>query len=452
MTGPNIPPATIEKPILLLAPDPVVATAPYVNQFAIQIANVDFGGPNKIPFAPANQFPFGTFARDGDILQVPFIGAYKMEFNGTGAVPGGILEMNSLSMDSVFAEDTDVRDDPTLADTGLQDREQIGRFYPIAQNPPRAVTAGAAEVDDFYDDGEYWNHPDDATSVDDWSKVPSPTWTGPAFHRAQWRYRWAMDLLDYFTVQGPNEDFFPNVSPRLYPAPDPTPVANTGGTAGDTTETTPNDDNDHAEDAVGVDGLININTASWRVLSMLPMAIDNAGVLDVAANNELAKAIVYWRDVDADFYVTGNQPHGPFRNLQELNQVYDLRPQAQGGPPDATLLAARPGFRDGFGKLNLLAAGPDPGDEAGDVSPAGVEVDGVRRDFEERTLTLNRISNLVTTRSDMFTCYLLVQGWRDAGTANASLVVQRRVAFIVDRSETTPSANPQAKVTYVPNN
>ena len=76
----------------------------------------------------------------------------------------------------------------------------------------------------------------------------------------------------------------------------------------------------------------------------------------------------------------------------------------------------------------------------------------MRRDFEERTLTLNRISNLVTTRSDMFTCYLLVQGWRDAGTANASLVVQRRVAFIVDRSETTPTANPQAKVTYVPNN
>jgi hypothetical protein len=95
----------------------------------------------------------------------------------------------------------------------------------------------------------------------------------------------------------------------------------------------------------------------------------------------------------------------------------------------------------------------DPGNLLGDVSPGGPAVnDGVRADFEEKMLTLTRISNLVTTRSDSFTCYLLVQGWRDAGTANPTLVVQRRVAFIVDRSETTPTANPPTKVTYIPNN
>ena len=456
MTGPNIPPVAIEKPILLLMPDPVVATAPYTNPFTIQLNSADFGGPNKIGAVTPAQFPFGTFARNGDILQVPFIGAYTMQFNGTGPVPGGILEMNSVSMDSVFAEDTDIRDDPTVAaETGRLDREQIGRFYPLALNPPRSPTANAQQIDDFYEDGEYFNNPDAATnSVDNWANA-KPTNTAAPFHKAQWRYRWAADLLDYFTVQGPNEDFFPNFSTRSAPgyAPPPTPVSNTGGTAGDTTETTPDDTNDHAEDAVGVDGLININTASWRVLSMLPMVVDPAtGAIDVPNNNALAKAIVYWRDVDGDPHTTGDQPHGPFKNLHELNQVEDLRPVTHGGPAPVTLPDRLPGFRNAYKTMDPVTNTAEPGDEAGDVSPLGTELDGVRHDFEERTLTLNRISNLVTTRSDMFTCYLLVQGWRDAGTANASLVVQRRVAFIVDRSETTPSANPQAKVTYVPNN
>ena len=451
-----VSPPVIQKPVALLQPDVTIPVGAYLNPFTIQLANKDFGGPNKIPLAPANQFPFGTFARNGDILQVPFIGAYTIEYGGAGRVTNpytGILEMNSISMDSVFAEDTDVNDDPVVGAATFQDHEQIGRFYPISHNPPRGGP-GSQQVDDFYVDGEYYNFPD-ATSVDNPTLQP---------HVAQWRYQWAEDLLEYFTVQAPNDDFFPNVSPVLYPAPDPTPVANTGGTAGNSTPETPaNTANDHAEDARGVDGLININTAGWRVISMLPMAVNNAGVLDIADNNELAKAIVYWRDVDAleddptKPWTVGNQPHGPFRNLQELQEVVDLRPATQGGPnPPPVAPARRPGVRDANGTLDLSPGGADPGDAAGDVSPFDVPgpagTDLVRGDFEETTLTLNRISNLVTTRSDMFTCYLLVQGWRDAGTANASLVVQRRVAFIVDRSETTPTANPQAKVTYVPNN
>jgi len=41
---------------------------------------------------------------------------------------------------------------------------------------------------------------------------------------------------------------------------------------------------------------------------------------------------------------------------------------------------------------------------------------------------------LVTTRSDCYTAYIQVQGWRDAGTADATMVSQKRLAFIVDRS------------------
>jgi len=61
----------------------------------------------------------------------------------------------------------------------------------------------------------------------------------------------------------------------------------------------------------------------------------------------------------------------------------------------------------------------------------------VRLDYEEKYLNLTRISNLVTLRSDCYTAYIQVQGWRDAGSPNARLMVQRRLAFIVDRSRVT---------------
>jgi hypothetical protein len=41
---------------------------------------------------------------------------------------------------------------------------------------------------------------------------------------------------------------------------------------------------------------------------------------------------------------------------------------------------------------------------------------------------------MITTRSDSFTAYIVVQGWRDAETVDAKLEVQRRVGVIIDRS------------------
>ena len=43
------------------------------------------------------------------------------------------------------------------------------------------------------------------------------------------------------------------------------------------------------------------------------------------------------------------------------------------------------------------------------IGPAG-------GDFEEQFLMLNRMSNLITTRSDSFTCYVVLQGWQSPGT------------------------------------
>jgi hypothetical protein len=84
---------------------------------------------------------------------------------------------------------------------------------------------------------------------------------------------------------------------------------------------------------------------------------------------------------------------------------------------------------------------------------AGTRVlDQSRGDFEERNLALTRISNLITTRSDSFTAYILVQGWRDAETANAALVVQRRLGLILDRSGRTAQGDQSREPQRFPNN
>ena len=98
----------------------------------------------------------------------------------------------------------------------------------------------------------------------------------------------------------------------------------------------------HAEDNAPVDGLININTANWKVLSTLPLIVNPAtgrtgrcfggcsypGYTFRQLNQEMAKAIEYYRDVDGNEQTSPNivQPHGPFRSIFELNRVVDVRP------------------------------------------------------------------------------------------------------------------------------
>ena len=58
-------------------------------------------------------------------------------------------------------------------------------------------------------------------------------------------------------------------------------------------------------------------------------------------------------------------------------------------------------------------------------------------DSEGRYLMMTRVSNLLTTRSDTYTVYVEVQGWRGVGSTTPELVVQRRRAFIADRNALT---------------
>jgi hypothetical protein len=289
------------------------------------------------------------------------------------------------------------------------------------------------------------------------------------------------------------------------------PVSNTPGT-------TPGESDDPktvtAEYDQAVQGLININTADWKVLSTLPLVVNPAtGVPDAGEvpqyrhlnlnppltyrdlNEEMARVIVYFRDIDGQPNAkpgtplpAGTQdirvPHGPFKNLFELNRVVDLRPSSRWAVVNPFFGKT---FADGLGTLEMsyvnmdpdvMTDDPgnpsgatygyvfDPDGGAGDLSPGKYlnweildsrredftispaesryypyarndedRYDGVRGDFEEQFLQLSRISNLITTRSDSFTAWILIQGYRDANTANPKLEVQKRVAYIIDRSK-----------------
>jgi hypothetical protein len=430
------------------AGDTTIGVAPISNAGTfstrpVQIANVDTAGPNKTyqqlsgtaasgyPLTgPPNHFPFGGFARNGDILQVPFIGAYTIREPGA-ARDTAVIEMNSLPMDAGLADDEDATNDgnPATPDTGVvtELREQLGRFCPVG-NPQAGVGLR----------GDYEPLP-----------FPPPKTTAAVYDaaRARYRYQWAMDLFDHLTVESPSDDLMPDVDreigdPRIAPTPPPkypgTPpalVANEVQTVANDKDGPPMDTGlanspaGSSEGKVPVEGLININTASPKVLSALPMVLDPAtGAVDTNLNAALAQAIVDYRDGNA---ATTTDPNGPFRTIYDLYKV-PLFYQRQ---------------------LDVLTAG-DPDDLAGDISPLGTGAtgsDGVRFDFEERFLLLNRISNMITTRSDSYTVYLLVQGWQDAGTATPTLRTQRRLAFIVDRSRITPNS-PQLSPIPVPNN
>jgi hypothetical protein len=486
----------IDDPWSLAAPVPPItlgagnAAPTYEYPFLPgQLAGQEMPGWNKL-LDPATlavnpqpyTFPFGAFARNGDILQVMFAGAYRIRptagypaitaamFNPAVFPPpltaaqvtdmaplNPFIEMNAITTDLTYVHDADSRYAGGLhtadADNDIRNTvatalmvsddadEQVGRFAPLDRSPridDPTQTPPPAPVNDYFADA---------------------TPTGETN-----RYRWSMDLFDFLTVHSPQDNYLPDMDPaaldpglevpvratyvRKYPAPTsqpfgpgptgepgaPEPISNrVGGNY-----TTANAGND---DSAGTDGLININTASPMVLSAVPFVAPGsdalaftAGVMAAGTNGiddnyDIAQAIVYFRDIDAN-PAAGNQPHGPFKSLFELNMIYDLAAVT-------TDPLSAPGLRNLWGTWNM-PAGPDPDDADGDFSPinpaGGPEVDGVRLDFEERFLMINRLSNLLTTRSDTFTIYVQVQGWRGLGTPQPELVVQRRGALIVDRN------------------
>ncbi len=381
---------------------------------------------------PGGTYPYGGFARNLDALDVPFIGAYVIKTPGSATV----TEMNAVTMDAVAAEDTDPTDDPTRIGnvtpvTAVKGNfrlgEQIGRFSPVRAVPDAGGVAG----------------------------LPNDFDANPASNVA-WRYRWAMKLPDYLTVQAPWGDHLPD-APTEYGVGAATPNT-TGGTAVA---------NQEAERSVAVQGLVSINTAPVPVLATVPFlnwsrsnaaappyqqwlldsqpderlvpmddngtAITLPGTSPIynrtiyaagLSNLDIAEYIVYYRDVEDG---TG-RPHGPFRSIWDLYQV--TAPTDMANPRDPT--KRYPLFHS-LAKAMLVARGTTgPGIGDGYLSPY-INYNTPQTQF----LLLNRVSNLITTRSDSFTVYIVVQGWRNAGSPNPELVSQQRIGMVVDRSGVT---------------
>jgi hypothetical protein len=411
------------------APDSATAILPtntassYIDR-PLQINNTAFGGPNKAA-ASNNAFPYGGFARNADLLQVTCVGAYQI----TDTTGTKLYELNALPADSAMADDPVLNKDTNAVTAQQAGRENIGRFTPVHWSDTPSLAAVNTEL-----------------LAQQAGNVPDDYWTADA--NSQTGYFWTFRLFDYLTVQSPQDDYLPDVDPAagIYPGTAPVAVANANANIANAS--TGNKPASATEEVVPVQGRININTANWRVLAALPFFDNNQ-----AANNDMAKAIVYYRDVD-DGTVSGSlHPHGAFQSIEELNNVPVTG--TTNPVPQTTLVTPGTMFRNSFGTHTtslFTISGLHGSNTDGDLSPnsAGAGADQVDGDFENQNLALSRISNLLTTRSDSFTAYIMVQGWRNAATDHPELVVQRRAAFIIDRSAITPGNNTELSVTNVP--
>ncbi|MBN2138529.1 MAG: hypothetical protein JW720_12045 [Sedimentisphaerales bacterium] len=165
-------------------------------------------------------------------------------------------------------------------------------------------------------------------------------------------------------------------------------------------------------DEIKVPGRININTAPPYVLEQLPWMRPPLP----APPGAISAAVVAYRD-KAEVAVRGGTGAGAvsdyrtrlgyegFRSLSELIWVPEMGFYASDG-------ADQIGFPD-LTRVKTL-----------------VNRDGAADDFEERDLIFQRISNLISVRSDVFTAYVLVRIGTDGP--------QRRVIAILDRSEVNP--------------
>ncbi len=150
------------------------------------------------------------------------------------------------------------------------------------------------------------------------------------------------------------------------------------------------DDHGWDQDETRVMGRINVNTAPWFVLGQLPwMRYEDQVPF------ERAKAVVADRNAN-----------GPYTSTADLMRVATLGNLALDGP-------------------NQNWYEDDPRGPDVDLVP-----DTALNDLEERDLIFQRISNLTTVRSDVFTAYILVRIGVDGP--------QRRMMAILNRSDVTP--------------
>ncbi len=474
--------SAVTLPDYLGADEPLVPT---FQTFPIVWNNTYMAGPNRLtptngsgttpaPQPSPPQYPFGGFARSGDMMQVPFIGAYRVRTiaaDGT-AVAGEFQEMNSASEDSSLAED--VVDPTKTYGNGLPGTLPVTAAIPnvpaatgtLVSDPPKAkptdtpVSALTEQIGRFCPVGGPATGPAAMPTAVATFDFLEPTGTNNAV--THWHYHWAKRLFDYLTVESPSEDYFPNIDPTPADAGITStlggstpalakydPIANTPTGVGNTTPAVVNAYTaGTGEDRVGTEGLININTAPWPVLATLPWVPLTTNVIDYTTTGGAvapAGGTVPDRIDIAKAIVDDRNANGPFKSIADLSRVQAIRLEndallatsttSTGTPPVTTYTYTPPTAAQGVfspGGLNDGSLATPPATPPPNGRP--------QYDFQDRFILLNRVSNLITTRSDTFTCYVLVQGYRNVGVPGVTptLAVQRRAAYLLDRNGVTP--------------
>ncbi|MCH8165885.1 MAG: hypothetical protein IH889_09785, partial [Planctomycetes bacterium] len=222
-------------------------------------------------------------------------------------------------------------------------------------------------------------------------------------------------------------------------------------------------------------GLININTAPPEVMRALPHMTRMVHELNSPALNpyvRLPEAIVQYRERFGDPTDTSD-PLPPYGNRgAQGGFMPGLRPERGMASPAEVMLLENSGnsievghldeewddsWRVDFAALRPAALGTPGGVQSTQISTdvIGSQPDNVATDAEERNLLFAGISNLITTRSDMFTVYFKVRSFRQnrvTGIWDATdpeyIVDDSRYVMLVDRSEVNrPTDKP--KILYL---
>ncbi len=331
-------------------------------------------------------YPYGGFARDGDVVNVPYIGSYHIvDTAGTGT---GIVASNPVTVDAVIADEANAEDDTTL-----------GRF--VGQ---------AADGSVITDKG------------------------------------WASDVFDYVTtLHAPGSDLFPMVDYRLLDG-DPTlksvdvsTVLTAAGLSATTVDAvfeltsdlllsdpTPIGADPYAnydDGLLGLPGRINLHTAPVGILNLLPLDLDGTGIISEVDTHFDAQEIV------AADLSDGTGVGERVESIVDLLGPLGLAETA--GPAGSVDLSGR---SNGENPTALDSGAGDFFDYDGSLGLLGVPFEQVDLELADAI----RLSNIATQRSDSYTVYVLLQAWEDVDSAQPRLARQQRVAFTVDRSGVRP--------------
>ncbi|MEM8874173.1 MAG: hypothetical protein AAGD32_07920 [Planctomycetota bacterium] len=390
-------------------------------------------------------FPFGMFPRDGDLLQVTMFGSHKLfvspavgtilQDDDTGnntsdaianAADGRVIELTSVSMDLGYMTVPDPLD-TTATVSGIP--SNIGRFDPIqggftddytfAADLFEVVRAGQVPGNDYFPNvrREEWGPYVDAAggSVDTL-------------------------LYDFRLTDGPARsdnagDFGAEMPDAMWDTL-PKPIDNDLDVFRPSALSREQVNND-AERLLPVQGRININTAPAEVLAMLPLVVDPAtGEVDGVATTQMAIAIANYRDgiVDETIATSGDIAGGNvFESVFDLLDADDDTGRIQFADDGEVTAVGSDNERINIGNFT-----PVDGSTQMPTITAGTS-----GSWESEYNRLTRISNLITTRSDSFDVYIVVQSWGGWGAASGGddsfirLIDERRGHFQVNRGRTT---------------